>query len=409
MLVKQVLKQTTIISALLPLALLAGCASNLADNTAPAAPLHTRMLTLDTHLDTPVHFSRAGWSFGARHDYATDLVQVDIPRMADGNLDGGFFVIFTDQGPLTAEGYAAALKFALGRSDEIDTVINRLSDKIRPATQSGDAVSLAEQNKLFAFKSMENSYPLGEKLKNLENFYSRGVRLAGPVHSRNNQFADSATDKPQWNGLSPLGKNWVAEMNRLGIVIDPSHASDAAFDEMLLLSKTPLLLSHSGAKKAFDHTRNLDDARIRKLAAAGGAICFTSVYLSALTSDAERMAVFGESDKLGEMTPAEQTALAVRTRKLDATQPLWTARFEDYMAGLLQTIAVAGVDHVCFGADWDGGGGLTGFKDITDLPKITAELKAKGFSDTDIAKMWSGNVLRIMREAEEYAMQAKRY
>ena len=407
---KRCLRQTTISATLLPLALLTGCASNLAENTAPGtAPLHTRMLTLDTHLDTPVHFSRAGWSFGDRHDYATDLVQVDIPRMADGNLDGGFFVIFTDQGPLTAEGYAAALKFALGRSDEIDAVINRFSDKIRPATQAGDAASIAGQGNLFAFKSMENSYPLGENLKNLETFHSRGVRLAGPVHSRNNQFADSATDKPQWNGLSPLGKNWVAEMNRLGIVIDPSHASDAAFDEMLLLSKTPLLLSHSGAKKAFDHPRNLDDGRIRKLAAAGGAICYTSVYLSALTSDAERMAVFGESDKLGEMTPAEQAALAIRTRKLDATTPLWTASFDDFIAGLLHTIAVAGVDHVCIGADWDGGGGLTGFKDITDLPKITTALKANGFSDADLAKMWSGNVLRIMRAAEEYAIQAKRY
>lgn len=406
---KQVLKQTSIVSTLLPLVLLTGCASNLADNTAPAvAPLHTRMLTLDTHLDTPVHFSRAGWNFGESHDYANDLVQVDIPRMADGNLDGGFFVIFTDQGPLTDDSYAAALNFALGRSDEIDTVISRFSDKIRPATQSGDAASLAGQGKLFAFKSMENSYPLGENLKNLEKFYSKGVRLAGPVHSRNNQFADSATDKPQWNGLSPLGKNWVTEMNRLGIVIDPSHASDAAFDEMLLLSKTPLLLSHSGAKKAFDHPRNLDDARIRKLAVAGGAICYTSVYLSALNSDPKRMAAFGELDKLGEMTPAEQTDLAIRTRKLDATQPLWSATFETFMAGLLHTISVAGVDHVCLGADWDGGGGLTGFKDITDLPKITAELKAKGFSDVDITKMWSGNVLRIMQAAEEYAIQAKR-
>ena len=401
---KQFLKQTTLISTLFPLALLTGCASNSADNTVPAvAPLHTRMLTLDTHLDTPVHFSRAGWSFGDRHDYATDLAQVDIPRMVDGNLDGGFFVIFTDQGPLTAEGYGAALKFAIGRSDQIDSVINRFSDKIRPATQSGDAISLAEQNKLFALKSMENSYPLGDNLDNLASFYSKGVRLAGPVHSRNNQFADSATDKPKWNGLSPLGKNWVAEMNRLGIVIDPSHASDAAFDEMLLLSKTPLLLSHSGSKKAFDHPRNLDDARIRKLAAAGGAICFTAVYLSALNSDAQRMAVFGELDKLGEMTSAEQTDLATRTRKLDVTQPLWSATFETFMAGLLHTISVAGVDHVCIGADWDGGGGLKGFEDVTDLPKITAALKAKGFSDADIAKLWSGNALRIMQEADRYA------
>ena len=392
------------LASLLPLVTLSGCTLGLDEKTQTSVtPLHSRLLTLDTHLDTPVHFGREGWSFGDRHDPASDLSQVDIPRMANGNLDGGFFVIFTDQGPLTEEGYATALKFALGRSAEIDQVINRLSDKIQPATKSTDAPSFTRKGTLFAFKSMENSYAIGDNLANLAAFYSEGVRLAGPVHSRNNQFADSATDKPKWNGLSPLGRNWVTEMNRLGIVIDPSHASDAAFDEMLLLSKTPLLLSHSGAKTTFDHPRNLDDARIRKLAAAGGAICFTSVYLSTLNSDAERMAAFGELDKLGEMTPAEQTDLAIRTRKLDVTQPLWSATFETFMAGLLHTISVAGVDHVCIGADWDGGGGLKGFEDVTDLPKITAALKAKGFSDADIAKLWSGNVLRIMQEAEHHA------
>ena len=392
------------LASLLPLVTLSGCTLGLDEKTQTSVtPLHSRLLTLDTHLDTPVHFGREGWSFGDRHDPASDLSQVDIPRMANGNLDGGFFVIFTDQGPLTEEGYATALKFALGRSAEIDQVINRLSDKIQPATKSTDAPSFTRKGTLFAFKSMENSYAIGDNLANLAAFYSEGVRLAGPVHSRNNQFADSATDKPKWNGLSPLGRNWVTEMNRLGIVIDPSHASDAAFDDMLLLSKTPLLLSHSGAKTTFDHPRNLDDVRIRKLAAAGGAICFTSVYLSALNSDAERMAAFGELDKLGEMTPAEQTDLAIRTRKLDVTQPLWSATFETFMAGLLHTISVAGVDHVCIGADWDGGGGLKGFEDVTDLPKITAALKAKGFSDADIAKLWSGNALRIMQEADRYA------
>ena len=401
---KMRLSQIAMLASLLPLVTLSGCTLGLDEKTQTSVtPLHSRLLTLDTHLDTPVHFGREGWSFGDRHDPASDLSQVDIPRMANGNLDGGFFVIFTDQGPLTEEGYATALKFALGRSAEIDQVINRLSDKIQPATKSTDAPSFTRKGTLFAFKSMENSYAIGDNLANLAAFYSEGVRLAGPVHSRNNQFADSATDKPKWNGLSPLGRNWVTEMNRLGIVIDPSHASDAAFDDMLLLSKTPLLLSHSGAKTTFDHPRNLDDVRIRKLAAAGGAICFTSVYLSALNSDAERMAAFGELDKLGEMTPAEQTDLAIRTRKLDVTQPLWSATFETFMAGLLHTISVAGVDHVCIGADWDGGGGLKGFEDVTDLPKITAALKAKGFSDADIAKLWSGNVLRIMQEAEHHA------
>ena len=322
--------------------------------------------------------------------------------MADhGNLDGGFFVIFTNQGPLTVEGYAAARDFALKRSDEIDATITRLSDRIGPALTPADARRLDAVGKLIAFKSIENSYPLGEDLSLLGEFYRRGVRLAGPVHSSNNQFADSATDKPRWNGLSSLGVRWVAEMNRLGMVIDASHASDAAFDQMLTLSKTPLLLSHSGSRGVFDHPRNIDDARIRKLAAAGGAICFTTIYLSNLNMTPERFELFGKHDEIGQLSSAEQTDLTRRTRELDARQAMWAADFDSYMAGLLHVIEVAGVDHVCFGADWDGGGGIAGLEDITAHPKITAALKAAGYSDADLAKMWSGNVLRILRAAED--------
>ena len=365
--------------------------------------LHAALLTLDTHLDTPVHFARAGWSFGDRHSYANDLAQLDIPRMADGNLDGGFFVIFTAQGPLTARDYASARDFAVHRSSEIDTMIARFAGRIGLARTADEARQLNAAGKLIAFKSIENSYPLGEDLSLLGEFHRLGVRLAGPVHSSNNQFADSATDTPRWNGLSPLGVRWVAEMNRLGMVIDASHASDAAFDQMLGLSKTPLLLSHSGARAVFDHPRNIDDTRIRKLAAAGGAICFTSIYLSDLNMTPERAALFGKHDQIGQMSPPEQADLTIKTRALDARQPMWSANFAGYMAGLLHVIEVAGVDHVCFGADWDGGGGLAGLDDITAHPKITAALKAAGYSDADLAKMWSGNVLRILSAAENHA------
>lgn len=368
---------------------------------APGKPdLHSRLLTLDTHLDTPVHFSRPGWSFGDRHDLAHDVVQLDIPRMADGNLDGGFFAIFTKQGPLTPEGYAAARDFAFKRSDEIDAMVARFADRIGPARTPADARRLAAQGKLVAFKSIENSYPLGEDLTLLAEFYRRGVRLAGPVHGSVNQFADSATDKPRWNGLSPLGRKWVAEMNRLGMVIDASHASDAAFDDMMALSRTPLLLSHSGSRAMSDQPRNLDDARLRKLAASGGAICFSTIYLSPINLSGERGVLFEKIEKIATMTPAEQADLAARWRALDATAPMWNTDFEHYMAALLHTIQVAGVDHVCFGSDWDGGGGIPGLEDITALPKITARLKAAGYSNRDLAKMWSGNVLRVLQRAE---------
>lgn len=383
------------------LALLATTAS--ASIAAPGddKDLHKRLLTLDTHLDTPVYFSRPGWSFGDRHRYEDDLVQVDLGRMDEGDLDGGFFVIYTAQGPLTAEGYAAARDFAFRRSDEIHSTLAKFPDRIGLATKASDAARLDKAGKRFGYISIENSYPIGEDLSLLGEFYKRGVRMASPVHFRNNQFGDSATDKPRWNGLSPLGRQWVAEMNRLGMVLDASHASDAVLDQMIALSKTPVILSHSGARSIFDHPRNLDDARIRKLAASGGAICANAAYLNTMRSTPERSALSDQAEDIGKLSPAEQKELVRKIRALDASSPVQDADFETYMRLVLHLIEVAGVDHVCFGADWDGGGGVKGFEDIDALPKVTVRLQQAGYSAADIEKLWSGNVLRLLRIAEE--------
>lgn len=396
----------------LTLALLLGLSAPAAaqsqDSAAPdAKALHARLLTLDTHLDTPMHFSRPGWDFGKKHSLDEDLAQVDLGRMDEGSLDGGFLVIYTEQGPLTAEGYAAARSFALKRSDEILSTVAKYPGRLTLATRAADAARIDAAGQRFAYVSMENSYPLGEDLSLLSEFYRRGVRLAGPVHSKNSQFADSATDTPKWNGLSPLGRQWVAEMNRLGIVIDASHSSDATFDQMLALSKTPLILSHSGSKTIWDNPRNLDDARIRKLAEAGGVICVTSVFLATMNFTPERNALFAKLEHIGSLSPAEQAALTKETRALDAKQPIQDTDFEAFMKSVLHIIKVAGVDHVGFGADWDGGGGLRGLEDIGALPKVTERLRAAGYSEEDLAKMWSGNVLRVMRQAEDYSARQR--
>lgn len=376
---------------------LAGCSTlPPGEMESAVAPLHDRMLVLDTHLDTPIHFGRQGWSFADRHALASDLAQLDMARMKDGNLDGGFFVIYTEQGPLTDAGYAAALDFARGRSDLIDRIIASSPALIGSATTVADARRLDSEGRLIAFKAIENSYPLGDDLSLLQEFYDKGVRLAGPVHSKNNQFADSATDTPRWNGLSPLGKRWVAEMNRLGMVIDASHSSDATFDQMLELSKYPILLSHSSLRSAHEHPRNLDEGRLRKLAAKGGAMCVSTVFLSEMNLSPERAELFGAYERIGSMTPAQQADLTRRWRELDKTEQMWAADFEHYMAMVSRAIEVGGVDHICFGADWDGGGGIAGIEDISALPKVTERLREAGYSEKDIEKMWSGNVLRVL-------------
>ena len=365
--------------------------------------LHHDLLTLDAHLDAPVHFTRADWSFGERHDPANEIAQVDLGRMEGGNLSGGFFVVYTTQGPLTPDGYAAARAHAARRSGEIDAMVARFSGRIGAAATADEVEVLHREGRLIALKSVENSYPVGEDLSLLAEWRRRGVRLAGAVHQRANQLADSATDIPRWQGLSPLGRRWVAEMNRCGIVIDPSHASDAAFDEMLDLSDTPLLLSHSGARATFDHPRNLDDERLRRLARAGGVLCFTTIYLSAMNAGPERRSLLARLGGIGSLSPVEQTELAADWRTLDRTVPMWAADLDDYMAALLRVIDLIGVEHVAFGADFDGGGGVAGLDDVTALPRITERLEDAGLSADEILSMWSGNVMRVMRVAEGVA------
>jgi membrane dipeptidase len=391
------------LTAVALLAVLGGGAHAAPGPVSPVDPLHKRLLTLDTHIDSTIHFGRKDWSFGERHDPAAEIAQVDIPRMADGNLDGGFFSIFTPQGPLTPEGYAAARASALKRSAMIDSMVAQSGDRVRLARRAADARAIDKGGRLIAFKSIENSYPFGESIAPLAEFQRLGVRLAGPVHTKNNQFADSSTDTPRWNGLSPLGRDWVAEMNRLGMVIDGSHASDTALDQMIELSKTPLLLSHTVSRAQFNHPRNLDDARIRKLAAAGGAMCYSAIYLSDIQMTPQREALFDKLEQVSDLSAAEQAELSASWHALNATSPMWKSTFDQYMAGLLHTIEVAGVDHVCFGADFDGGGGMAGLEEVSALPRVTAALKAAGYSEADLAKMWSGNILRILGQAERHA------
>ena len=368
--------------------------------------LHQRLLTLDTHLDTSANLEIPGWKITDDHSAEGAMAQVDVPRMKKGGLDGGFWVVFMPQGPLTADAYHDIRDRALVRTARIREMVAANPKVFELALTADDATRIAKAGKSPAYISIENSYPLGEDLSLLETFYKLGVRMAGPVHTANNQLADSANEKPRWNGLSPLGREWVKEANRLGIVIDASHASDEAFDQMVEQSKTPIILSHSGAKSVFDHARNLDDARMKALADAGGVMQINSLYVAANTAPPERRAELvklrDRRENAARMTPAERAQLVADMKAFDEKYPLQQGTFEDVMANLLHALKVMGVDHVGLGADWDGGGGVTGFEDILDLPKITARLRAAGYSEADLEKIWSGNVLRLLRQAEAH-------
>jgi membrane dipeptidase len=385
----------------LPLALaLPASAQTGSDVSAADRDLHERLIVIDTHLDIPARFDSGQWDFGERHRYEWDLTQVDLPRMVEGGLDGGFFVIYTPQGELTPEGLAQTRDAALVRAAAIHRVIGENRDRIGLALTADDVERLLAAGKRFAFLSVENSGPIGDDLSLLRTFHRLGVRMAGPVHSRTNQLADSATGEARWNGLSPLGRQWVAEMNRLGMVIDGSHSSDAAFDQMLALSRVPIVLSHSGPKAIFDHRRNLDDGRMRALARAGGVMFLNSVYLVQHDNSPERDAINERHENWANLTPEQRQQLLRDRAALDAQRPYTTADFELFMRSLLHAIRVMGVDHVGLGADWDGGGGVIGMEDIASLPRITARLRREGFSEGDIAKVMGTNLLTVLRQVQ---------
>jgi membrane dipeptidase len=390
-------------------ALVSALGGNALAQTASTRALHESLIVLDTHFDTPANFHRPGWDIMDRHSAVTDASQVDYPRMVEGGVDGGFFAIFTPQGPRTPEGDAKMRDDALLRAVEIHEMVAKHSDKFALALKADDAATIAASGKKFVFISIENSAPLEADLTLMQTFYTLGVRMIGPVHFTNNDLGDSSTDPkgPEWHGLSPEGKRFVAEANRLGMVLDASHASDQVLDDMLTLSKAPIILSHSGVKAVFDHPRNIDDAHLRALAAKGGVIQINafSNYMVPVPKIPEREAALAALAKSVGGFSRDLTAEQLKTymdgkKAIDAKWPAPRANLDDYMKHMLHAIAVAGVDHVGVSGDFDGGGGIEGLNEVSDYPKITERLLAAGFTKADIAKIWGGNALRVLREVE---------
>lgn len=377
---------------------------------ARATALQNRLLTLDSHLDTPANLARPDFDVLAAHpDNA--LAQVDYPRMVAGALDGGFWAVYTGQGDRSAQALQDDRDAGLQRLLEIHRMLAAHPRQFALALTPADARRIKADGKRVVFVSMENASPLA-KDPSLLSFYDKaGLRMLSLAHFANNEFADSATDPkgPEWQGISPAGRALVAEAVRRGIVIDQSHASDAVFDQLLQLP-VPFVASHSGARAIYDHPRNLDDARLRRLAAKGGVIQVNSYggYLIDSGASAERkqaeeqlMQAFGGDWE--SLTIAQGAELTRRQRELDRQYPVRQATLDDFFAHLEHLLQVAGPEHVGIGMDWDGGGGVEGMRSVADLPKITAWLLRKGYSERQIAGIWSGNLLQVLQRAQDYA------
>lgn len=399
-----------LVSLLLAWPLSAAAVDFSAEELARAKALQQRLLTLDTHLDTPANLPREGFDILQRHS-GSAVSEVDYPRMVEGALDGGFWAIYTGQGDRSEAAHLGDRDAGLERLLDIRAMIAAHPDRFGLALTADDARRIKESGRRVVFISMENASPLVAD-PSLLSFYQRaGLRMLSLAHFKNNEFADSATDPkgPEWKGLSPAGRRLVEDANTRGILIDESHASDAVFDDLLVASKVPFILSHSGARAVFDHPRNLDDARLRKLAAKGGVIQVNAYggYLTEIKKSPERQAAeqalearFGEYDA---MSMAQAQAYGDALKALDARYPVKQATLDDFFAHLSHILDLVGPEHTGIGMDWDGGGGVQGMEDVSQLPKITAWLLRRGYSEKQIADIWGGNVMRVLRQAEDYA------
>jgi membrane dipeptidase len=407
---------------------------------AKAKAIHEKAITIDTHVDIG----------GA--DYATEKLdpglptnrKCDLPKMKAGGLDGVFLAAFVGQRPdLTATGFKPAYDQAIAGLDAVNRLAKMHPELCELGRSPADVERIAKTGKRVLLTGVENGYPMGDDLANLRAFYDRGARYMTLVHSSHNQLADSSTPRgePMHNGLSELGKKTVAEMNRLGMMVDLSHASAKSFWDAIAVSKAPIIESHSGCKALSPSDRDLDDDQLKALAKNGGVIQIVALASYLKAEPPERTAAIqalrtelgmggrggggggrGAGGQAGQgaqarggtpptpLTPEQQAdadkrraAYQERLKEIDAKYPFQGATIKDFVDHIDYAVKLAGIDHVGVGTDFDGGGGVPGFNDHSEALNVTVELVKRGYTEAQITKIWGGNLLRVWREVEKAA------
>lgn len=376
-----------------------------------ASEIHDRVLTIDTHCDTPMMILRSGYDMSRHHGRGDDRQgKIDLPRMKEGGLDAEFFAAFVGQGPLTPEGYAQAKQRAFQLIDAVHGMCTDFPELVGMATTPDDAYRLEKEGRRAAFIGLENGYPIGEDLGLIQEFYDRGVRYITLSHSSDNQICDSSTDRVNAddNGLSDFGREVVAECNRLGIMVDVSHISEKSFFDVLEICRAPVIASHSSARALCDHPRNLNDAQLLALAENNGVIqiCILSSFLKPEEPNPERDRAMADlrrkfSEAGENPDEAAQKRMRDEYREVMRKYPGTKADVKDAVDHIDHVVGLIGIDHVGIGTDFDGGGGIEGCIDVSEMPNITLELVRRGYSEDDIRKLWGENLLRVFRRVIE--------
>ena len=393
-----------------------------------AQAIHDRVLVLDTHVDISVT------NFTADKNYTKDLGnQVNLPTMEAGGLDVAWFIVYTGQGVLTPEGYDKAYENAISKFDAIHRLTKEIApERIGLAVSSAEAKELHASGKKIAMIGVENAYPLGTDISRVKEFYDRGARYMSLSHNGHSQFCDSNTGEKDslWvdKGVSDLGKLVIKEMNKWGIMIDVSHPSKQSIKDMITLSKAPIIASHSSARALCNHSRNLDDEQLEWMKSNGGVV--QTVAFSSYVSTEKHLAhAAALSEKVTAL--AKERGLEMKSwdeiRKLEATErdrymvtyramseeaasmmsdedpkPVDVADYVDHIDYLVKKM---GLDHVGISSDFDGGGGIYGWNDASETLNVTAELVKRGYTEAQIAQLWSGNLLRVLDDVSAIAKE----
>ena len=396
---------------------------------AKAKEIHERVITLDTHCDINVS------NFTDSINYTQELEnQVNLPKMKKGGLDVAWFIVYTGQDTLTDVGYAKAYENAMSKFNAIHKLTNEIApDEIELATSSDDVRRIQAAGKKVAMIGIENGYPIGTDINRVKEFYDLGARYMSLAHNGHSQLSDSNTGEGDdiWlhNGVSELGKQVIAEMNKYGMMIDVSHPSKEAIRDMIELSKAPIIASHSSARALCDHSRNLDDEQLGWMKENGGVVqtvAFkTYVNKEKQNSRNEQLREIQAkiADSLGATWISSRAEYADLTdeQKADYRENRNKVRsiadekakaipnipgnvnvsdFVDHIDYLVEKI---GLEHVGISSDFDGGGGVEGWNDASETFNVTLELVKRGYTEEQIEKLWSGNLLRVLDDVQKIA------
>lgn len=327
-----------------------------AELLARAEKLHDKIISVDTHTDTALHLPKGGGK----------KLQASFENLREGRMDCCFFPIYLGQGPLDDATENQKYAYAMEKMHDIQDYIFEHSDEAGIAYSVKDIKKLKKEGRLALVMGLENAYPIGRDISRLYEFYNEGVRIITLCHNYNNDVCDSSRDSvARWHGLSPYGEKMVAEMNRLGILVDVSHASTETLYDCCKVSKAPVICSHSCVYALKDHPRNLTDDEIKAIAATGGVIQVTT----------GRWALSWK--------PAAEVNIST---------------FCDHVEYIKNLV---GVEYVGVGTDFDGGGGMVGLEDASKMKYITVELMRRGWTDKELELFWGGNILRVMRAVEK--------